>query len=146
MKNTCDAVVVNSTTGVTQKGVMKIMRWKVPCKYLFLKDVIMMLVLAKGSLQTKYNWPFFFALGLASVSWHRDICANVCSSLRCIYGMLVLMRMTVTSGEWWWRGQQWHLDSRNELYESFVRMMRRGKLPSSAYAYVMVSVIEGFHC
>jgi len=68
MKNTCDAVVVNSTTGVTQKGVMKIMRWKVPCKYLFLKDVIMMLVLAKGSLQTKYNWPFFFALGLGSVS------------------------------------------------------------------------------
>ena len=37
MKNTCDAVIVNSTTGVTRKGVMKIMRWKVSCKYLFRK-------------------------------------------------------------------------------------------------------------
>ena len=33
------------------------------------------------------------------------------------------------------------LDSADELYEFFIRMMRRGKLPSSAYACVHIQTI-----
>ena len=38
LKNTYDAVIINSTTGVTRKGVMKIMRRKVPDETLFMLD------------------------------------------------------------------------------------------------------------
>ena len=45
LKNTCDAVVVNSTTGVTRKGVMKIMRPKVPEETLFMLDACKCLII-----------------------------------------------------------------------------------------------------
>ena len=38
LKNACNVVVVNSTTGVTRKGVMKIMRQKVSDETLFMLD------------------------------------------------------------------------------------------------------------
>ena len=45
LKNTCDAVIVNSTTGVTLKGVMKIIRRKVPEETVFMLDACKCLII-----------------------------------------------------------------------------------------------------